>query len=144
MLKKKNIAPIIIGAVLILWALSLTLLLLADSFSGAADLEAALPAIFVSILCPMFLFIPGFILLLIGIIKLVKVIKHNREVVAKHEIDFAQCPYCQYQFKAARTDFRAHRSFPEGYVSCPSCKKPLSYKLFKIISTNEYNDEYSC
>ena len=85
--------------------------------------------------------IPGIVLLVLGIRE--KVIK-NKERARSQDLQVHQglgdeaqfegkCIYCNNKIIAMNSDFQWHRNYPEGYVYCRFCKKPLSKNLFSIV-----------
>lgn len=55
------------------------------------------------------------------------------------------CYKCNFAVTVQRSQFVKGRSYPEGYVKCPSCKIPLSYRTFvaekSIENLKEYKNE---
>ncbi len=84
------------------------------------------------------IFLAGAILMLtFGIINIVSVTKHNKTLLAQN-IDYrCQCPSCGKDIQARIQDFRPHGRYPEGFIYCPICKKPISKNAFRPFKQEE-------
>ena len=40
-----------------------------------------------------------------------------------------QCPHCGQHIEYYRSDVRPHRNYPNGFVYCPNCSRPIGYSL---------------
>lgn len=151
MLKPKRVAPIVwaiilltIGVPLILYGLILEIPVLLTAYESLTHNDFIFELI-VRGTCyfvfPLILAIVGLILLIIGISKNKKIEKENQAIRAKGEITQGQCPYCGYVMHVRRVDFMPHSRYPEGFVYCASCKKPMSFKLFIIIKSESGEPE---
>lgn len=91
--------------------------------------------------------IPGLIslalavfLFVMGGVKASRVNKHNARMRDLGEIDECECPYCRITNRVKRIEFMSHRRYPEGFVYCKSCKKPISYNAFKVVYISGQNE----
>lgn len=111
-------------------------------FEASSDMTSS--ALFCALVPGLIMILVAALLFIIGGIKAGKVRKYNRKLIAENEIDEADCPYCHVTNRIRRIDFIPHRKFPEGFIYCKACKKPLSYNTFSVVSKNDIShDEYS-
>ena len=69
-----------------------------------------------------------------GILNAVKTTKYNNEIMSRTEVYCTNCIYCSRPITCALKDFKAHKNYPEGFVYCPFCNRPVSKNTFNIIS----------
>ena len=128
--KKKRVGLIVWGAILITVG-GIYLLLLSISAlqgRGSASVYAAMAMFFMLIL-------GGAIMLIFGIINVVNVKKYNAalDVNALH---VTRCFSCGTEISCFLKDFREHSRYPEGFIYCPVCRKPLSRRAFTVYPSN--------
>lgn len=117
MLRKKRIGLIIWGAILFF-----------TSLFFLSDGDGRIAA---------FILLPGGILLLVfGIINVVSVTKHNNILISETPNWQGNCPNCNREVRCSIRDFRPHGRYPEGYIYCPICKKPISKNAFNPYQEN--------
>lgn len=85
-----------------------------------------------SLLAVFTFFVLGLCLLGGGIAVSASAKKHNNNLIKTQGRSAGlECPACKYKISVDVSSFLPHRNFPEGFVYCPACKKPLSIRLFK-------------
>ena len=77
-------------------------------------------------------FAGGVIMLVFGIRNAVKTTRYNNTVMSHNEVYFANCVFCGRPITCALKDFIPHRNYPEGYITCPFCRRPLSRNVFSV------------
>lgn len=132
MYKKKRIGLIIWGGVLLMAGL----LVLTASVRGASTNGSKLGEVLSEFVLSVMFFSGGGLMITFGIINCVKVSRYNNELKNKDVRYTARCTFCGYELICSPEHFRPHRRYPEGYTTCPACKKPLSLNLFKVIENN--------
>lgn len=77
---------------------------------------------------------PALIVTIVGIVKYVSAKKYNKSFLLEYrnKIFATTCFHCGYEVDGFAQDFVKHRHYPEGYMSCPVCHKPLSLNAFEI------------
>lgn len=63
----------------------------------------------------------------------IKVVKKNFPF-EKYEI---QCPLCKTRVQYMLDDVKYHRRFPEGYIYCPNCRRPMSHSTATAIELDK-------
>ena len=78
----------------------------------------------------------GMIMLIFGILNAVRVTRFNNKILAETNrlTYYATCFGCGYRISARYNDFTPHSRYPDGFVYCPVCRKPLSFHLFQAVS----------
>ena len=114
MLRRKRVG-------LLIWG---TIFLIASGIFFATD-EAA------GFIVGLFVLTGAILMLVFGILNVISVTKHNNTLVAENLDYRAQCPNCARDINARVQDFRPHGRFPEGFIYCPICKKPVSKNAFQ-------------
>ena len=132
MYKRKRIGLIIWGGILILAGLIMITSAVLGTRTGSTKAGDIL-AVFVTAL--MF-FAGGGLMITFGIINCIKVSRYNNELKNRDVRYTARCTFCGYDLICAPEHFKPHRRYPEGYTTCPACKKPLSLNLFKVTVNN--------
>lgn len=81
----------------------------------------------------------GVILLIAGIIFNAKRGSANRQVYAQNrdKIMVGTCVHCHNPVSARIVDFRTHKNYPEGFIYCPICKKPISVRAFHAMDKGD-------
>ena len=118
MIKKARVGLIIWGAILVVISI-----IFAGLGSSAADFFIIFGVLFVG----------GAIMIVFGILNVVKTSKYNNELLAKSGMFNGVCPSCRSQITASVKDFKPHGRYPEGFIYCPVCKKPISKNAFKEV-----------
>ena len=132
MYKKKRTGLIVWGGILLTVGL-----LVAAAAVGSTVTKTEKVGDILSMVSSAFMFLSGGgIMLTFGIINAVKVSRYNNELKSRDVRYTAKCPFCGYDLICSPEHFRPHRRYPEGYTTCPACKKPLSLNLFKVIENN--------
>ena len=86
----------------------------------------------------LFLLAGAILMIVFGIVNVVSVTKHNN-ILIRENLDYrCQCPNCARDIQARIQDFRPHGRFPEGFIYCPICKKPISRNAFKAYRRDAY------
>ncbi|MBR3039475.1 MAG: hypothetical protein IKI20_02295 [Lachnospiraceae bacterium] len=77
----------------------------------------------------------GCCFLIPGIILAITTSVHNNNVKTDNAgcSYVANCIYCGHPINVKVGSFQPHRNFPEGYVYCPVCKKPISKNAFTKV-----------
>lgn len=130
MLRKTKKGLIIWGGILLFLSLYFIIVYFAAG-SGlmARDMQSRIAVIVVFLI----LFAGGVTMLTFGIINAVLTGKHNRELLRQNLTFTANCIYCGGLITCTVRNFRPHRRFPEGYTTCPYCKRPVSKNAFGVI-----------
>lgn len=78
----------------------------------------------------------GGILFIVGIINAITTSKYNERYLQRYQgkAFITTCHFCNHEVICRAEDFREHRNYPEGYVYCPVCKKPLSINAFRVVN----------
>ena len=84
------------------------------------------------------LFIAGLVLVIVFGVRKARVKAGNRQYMEAQKYYRGKtlatnCIYCGRQVTAYAEDFHSHRNYPEGFIYCPVCKKPLSINAFDIV-----------
>lgn len=104
---------------------------------GAIFCVIALVLVFTSVWPLAILFtIGGVLFLIFGIRSSARASKNNDAVMADNRTFYARCHHCGSEVIAHSRNFRLHGRYPEGYVLCPVCKKPLSKNAFTVMTDN--------
>ena len=77
----------------------------------------------------------GGVMLAFGIRNAVLVTRKNTALLNDGKLYAAYCPYCRSEIRAQTRNFAVHRNFPEGFMYCPVCRKPISRNAFVIQNT---------
>ena len=74
----------------------------------------------------------GLALIVSGLVTSISATRYNKRYLQEHrdKIFIATCHHCHNEVECSAEDFEEHRNFPEGFVYCPICKKPLSANAF--------------
>lgn len=139
MLKRKRIGMLITGAIITLmfffFATSIVLGVIASwkdlSPNDSGTTLGIIIMYSVFILLPLSVGIPLFI---IGLISTIKACKYNKEKMIEGETLQTTCFHCNNVVIVDRVQFASHRRFPEGFIYCPYCSKPLSYNVFTVCN----------
>ena len=85
----------------------------------------------------------GVALTVAGIVVNAGVKKENRRFLQTYEgkVFIGTCHHCDHEVECYAEDFQEHRNFPEGFVYCPVCKKPLSINAFSVFDEGDYYDD---
>lgn len=78
------------------------------------------------------------IFIIIGVITNIKIYNHNK-IVKEDDKKWqyqTECIYCHQTITCIPSDFKPHYRYPEGFVYCPYCKKPVSKRVFHAEETN--------
>ena len=129
MLKRRRVGMIVWGAILTFVGIVLhfeALLLCLNS--GNKRLPDIYLEVIVLFAFGLLFICAGVVLLVFGIINAKKVTAYNQEL--NQTIYTARCYSCGIVVQSRIGDFRPHRRYPEGFVYCPVCRKPLSRRLF--------------
>jgi len=121
MLRSRRTGMIVWGAIIVFGGIMMATLL----FSGT-ELSRSTGIIGIVMI------IGGGLLLGFGIAGAVKASKHNSALIAEGKTYIGKCVSCGNPIKATIRDFRPHGRFPEGYMVCPVCKKPVSKNAFNV------------
>ena len=87
--------------------------------------------------------IVGIIFLGVGVLLLIlygaansRANEYNEQYLKPYEgkVLVTNCHFCHHTVQCYAEQFREHRNFPEGFVYCPVCKKPLSIKAFRVAN----------
>ena len=71
-------------------------------------------------------------MIIFGIVNVVSTTKYNNILLSQSPTDFiGKCPSCFNEIQCTIRDFRRHGRFPEGYLYCPVCRKPISKNAFR-------------
>ncbi len=123
MLQRKRIGLIIWGAIL----LGIGLIVLAGSAgSGYMRIPTTNAGTFIGL----GFIVGGGLMLGFGIKNAVSVTSHNSKIINDGLVHITPCPYCGAEIRAKSSEFRPHSRFPEGYIYCRVCKKPVSRNAF--------------
>ena len=113
MLRRKKVG-------LVIWG---TIFLIASGLCFAADNAAGF-------IIGLFILAGAILMLVFGVINIVSVTKNNN-ILIRENLDYrGQCPNCARDIHARIQDFRPHGRYPEGFIYCPICKKPISRNAF--------------
>ena len=123
MLQRKKIGLIIWGAIL----LGIGIIILASSMSTG---YMRVPGVNAGTYIGLAFAVGGGLMLGFGIKNAVSVTNHNSEIKNDGLLHITPCPYCGAEIRARSSDFRPHGRFPEGFVYCRVCKKPVSRNAF--------------
>lgn len=82
--------------------------------------------------------IGGVLFLVFGIKASVRASRNNDAVMADTRTFYTRCFHCGREVTAHSRDFMLHGRYPEGYVPCPICKKPLSKNAFVLMTDHPY------
>ena len=90
---------------------------------------------FYGLICGWGATVGGVALIIAGFIGIYKTKKRKEEFEKQYsgKIYSTQCLFCKRTVKSDRFAFRMGRYYPEGYIRCPYCKKPLSFNLFDEV-----------
>ena len=82
------------------------------------------------------LLIVGVVLIIVGIINVITTNNYNKQYLQRYrgKVLISTCYFCHHEVVCYAEDFHEHRNYPEGYVYCPVCKKPLSMNAFRIVN----------
>lgn len=120
MLKRKRIGVIVWGVILFGISGIFVLMCLESNASGI-------------VLFPGILLMVSLVMVIGGIINAVSVTKYNNELLRRGTKYLANCPFCKKDIKCTIADFRPHGRYPEGFIYCPVCKKPVSKNAFTEV-----------
>ncbi len=72
------------------------------------------------------------IFVIVGIKNCIQTAKENKRIEEKYRglVFRTNCIHCGYFIEADLHSFQPHRNYPEGFVYCPVCKKPVSKNAF--------------
>ena len=81
---------------------------------------------------------PALIMIALGIVFTVIANKNNNKICSLYhdKILSTTCIYCGHPVSTNIYRFRLHRRYPEGFIYCPVCKKPLSRYAFHAEQIN--------
>ena len=124
-LKRKRIGLIVWGAIVSGFALSCIISAILSSVN-----LTGLVVIVILYLC---LLAGGIAMLVGGIINVSRVSQYNQQVLAEENRYYyaGVCPHCQHPVSCGFSSFSPHRRYPEGFIYCPYCKRPISKNLFQ-------------
>ena len=126
MLKRKRVG-------LIVWGIILSTLGLIYFIVGlCVQLVNHYDYMWIMALAGFFVLAGGVIMLVFGIRNAVKTTRYNNTVMSHNEVYFANCVFCGRPITCALKDFIPHRNYPEGYTTCPFCRRPLSRNVFSV------------
>ncbi|MBR4256376.1 MAG: hypothetical protein IKQ18_04360 [Clostridia bacterium] len=132
MYKRKRIGLIIWGGILILAGL----IMITSAVLGTRTGSTKAGDIFAVFVTALMFFAGGGLMITFGIINCIKVSRYNNELKNRDVRYTARCTFCGYDLICTPEHFKPHRRYPEGYTTCPACKKPLSLNLFKVTVNN--------
>ena len=128
--KRKRVGLVVWGSILVTMGLFLLLSVAVtkNGWSMRSGMEMTTFALF--------LLLGGGILLGFGIRNFVLVSKYNNALENENAgITYCMnCFYCNYPVSVTYRDFQPHRRYPEGFIYCPFCKRPLSKNAFQRIA----------
>ena len=60
---------------------------------------------------------------------------YNNPLDVDNRVMIAHCPKCSRQIQAKNpAQFSTHKNFPEGFMYCPYCRKPVSIRAFTTVT----------
>ena len=139
-MKRTSKAPVIIGVILCVISILVFLFTI-----GSYDKNTRIGGLIIALI----FFIPSLILFISALITSNNAQDYNDEYSKKYENKrfVTTCFNCGHEVRVRVEQFSEHRNYPEGYVYCPICKKPLSKKLFEVVDEKEdvqkHKEEYS-
>lgn len=85
----------------------------------------------------------GTIMLVFGIRNAILTSKENKRLLEENLnlVYRTTCFACNSIIEAKFTDFMRHSRYPEGFVYCPICRRPLSIRAFRIESNSTEANE---
>lgn len=83
----------------------------------------------------------GVLFLVFGIKSSARVSQNNEAVMADNRTFYGRCHHCGREVTAQSRNFMLHGRYPEGYVLCPICKKPLSKNAFVVMTDQPYTQQ---
>ena len=135
MLKRAKVGLIIWGAILSV----ILLILIAVAVEAGDDMGEAGGAVIIVLV---FLLLGAAAMIVLGIVNAVKTSQYNRQLLSQNILYDGFCPYCGTRINATIKDFRPHGRYPEGYINCMVCKKPISRNVFQEIRQGSDNAVY--
>ncbi|MDO4207582.1 MAG: hypothetical protein Q4D15_08330 [Lachnospiraceae bacterium] len=116
-------------------SLILGIIISAIGLIGVIMVASARSSGFEYYILPIIVLVIGIILILLYVYKRSTVNTSNKYFLRKYfgkEL-VTTCFYCGHQISAHAEDFSVHRRYPEGFIYCPVCHKPLSINAFNTI-----------
>ena len=131
-MKRTSKVPVVFGIILFVIAFLIFLFTI-----GSNDSSTRLGGLILALL----FFIPCIILFISAGVSSNRVQKENEEFSQKYEDKrfVTTCFNCGHEVTARAEQFAQHRNYPEGFIYCPICRKPLSIRAFKVV----YKDQKS-
>lgn len=123
MLKHARVGLIVWGAILLVGSL-ISIIAVSSELNGYSNDAAIFMILLILIM------LGGAIMIVFGIINVVKTSNYNREILNQNIVYYGFCPHCGTRLDCTIRDFRQHGRFPEGFVYCKVCKKPVSKNAF--------------
>lgn len=59
--------------------------------------------------------------------------KRIKPIKAPKSAYYVECPYCDFGIRYDSDDVRSHRRWPNGFIYCPNCKKPVGFNKYDHI-----------
>ena len=133
-LKRKRVGLIVWGIILISLSLAFFLSAISTFIQEGQNMEGAIAAISM-IIIGLFALAGGIVMLIAGILNATKVSRYNRQVLEEEKRYYYSgiCPFCQRTVNCEYADFNPHKRYPEGFIYCPICRKPISRNAFQQI-----------
>lgn len=114
MLRKKRVGLIVWGTIFLVVSFALFLTRDAVAFSIA-----------------LFVLAGAILMLVFGVINVASATRYNNILLAENLTFRGNCPYCNRDIQCTIRDFRLHGRYPEGFLYCPVCRKPISKNAFQ-------------
>ena len=120
-MKRAKKAPLILGIIISAIGFIGIIILLSVRSSNVGDY-----------LGPIIILVIGILLILLYVYRRNNIETSNRLFLRRYagKVLVTTCFYCGHQISAHAEDFSAHRRYPEGFIYCPVCHKPLSINAF--------------
>ena len=89
-----------------------------------------------------FILVAGIALLVIGIVLTAKSLSHNSKIREAYQDTewYGNCIYCHSSIHCEIQNFYPHSKYPEGYMHCPICKKPVSRNALHALKKGSHED----
>lgn len=59
--------------------------------------------------------------------------KRIKPIKAPKSAYYVECPNCNFGIRYDLSDVRSHRKWPNGFIYCPNCKKPVGFNKYDHI-----------
>ena len=74
------------------------------------------------------------LMIIFGIVNIVSATKFNNIMLSGNTDFIGRCTTCNNEIQCTIKDFRPHGRFPEGFLYCPVCKRPISRNAFRPLT----------